>query len=75
MKFLLDIFEKKEHDFEGNGKYAKWYPMYEAIYTFLFSSKLVAKGRVHVRDFLDTKRYMTIVLIALKPCLVFGIYN
>jgi Na+-transporting NADH:ubiquinone oxidoreductase subunit B len=75
MKFIKDFFNKNEHNFEKGGKYAKLYPMYEAFYSFLLSTKAVTKSRVHVRDSLDTKRYMSIVLLALKPVLFFGIFN
>ncbi|RAP29337.1 NADH:ubiquinone reductase (Na(+)-transporting) subunit B [Candidatus Marinamargulisbacteria bacterium SCGC AG-343-D04] len=75
MKILKDIFNKNEHYFEKGGKYANWYPMYEAFYSFLFSTKETTKTSVHVRDSLDTKRYMSIVLIALTPCALFGIFN
>lgn len=75
MKFLSDFLEKKEEKFKKGGPLERWYSLFEAGSSFLFSTKSVTKGRVHVRDSLDTKRYMAIVLLALKPCLAFGIYN
>lgn len=75
MKFLYTWFEKLEHHFEKGGKYEKMYPLFEAFQSFAFSTKNVAQSRVHVRDSLDTKRYMSIVLLSLKPVLFFGIYN
>jgi len=75
MKFLKDLFNEQEHKFEKGGALQKWYPLYEAFYSFLFSTKLTTKSKVHVRDSLDTKRYMSIVLLALKPVLAFGIFN
>jgi Na+-transporting NADH:ubiquinone oxidoreductase subunit B len=75
MKFLHNLFETTEPHFEKGGRFAKWYPFFEAIQSFAFSTKNVTKSRVHVRDSLDTKRYMSIVLFSLKPVLFFGIYN
>jgi Na+-transporting NADH:ubiquinone oxidoreductase subunit B len=75
MKFLVDLLNKQEKLFEKGAKFEKLYPLFEAGYSFLLSTKAVAKGRVHVRDALDTKRYMSIVITAIMPCLFFGIYN
>ena len=75
MKFLKDFLDSQEKLFEKGGKLEKLYPLYEAGASFLFSTKENAKSRVHVRDWLDTKRYMSIVLAALGPCILFGIYN
>lgn len=75
MKFLVDLLNKQEKLFEKGSKLEKLYPLFEAGYSFLLSTKAVATGRVHVRDALDTKRYMSIVITAIMPCLLFGIYN
>jgi len=57
------------------GRLEKYYPLYEAMYTFNFSPTTVTQRGSHVRDSLDTKRYMILVVIALLPCILFGIYN
>lgn len=75
MKSLRAFFDKVETHFHKGAKFEKFYPLYEAIESFLFSTRLVTKSRVHVRDFLGTKRFMSMVLIALTPCALFGIYN
>lgn len=75
MKAIRSLFDKLEPNFEKGGKHAKFYPFFEAFYTFLFMPKDKTKKGPHVRDALDTKRYMSIVIIALKPCLLFGIFN
>ena len=75
MKFLIDYINKQEKYFVKGGKWVKYYPLYEAFYSFALSTKHITKVGVHVRDSLDTKRYMTIVILALHPCLFFGIYN
>jgi len=72
---LFNWFEKTEKHFEKGGKYEKFYPFFEAFQSFAFSTKNVTKSRVHVRDSLDTKRYMALVILSLKPALAFGIYN
>jgi Na+-transporting NADH:ubiquinone oxidoreductase subunit B len=48
---------------------------FEAIETFLFVPNRVTKGRVHIKDANDMKRSLIIVMIALVPALLFGIWN
>ncbi|MCO4781515.1 MAG: NADH:ubiquinone reductase (Na(+)-transporting) subunit B [Candidatus Cloacimonetes bacterium] len=76
MKVLLDIFEKTRKDLFGPGKpLEKFEPGYDAAETFLFSPVHTTKKGPHVRDAVDTKRYMSMVIAALIPALIFGIYN
>ncbi|MDL5048799.1 NADH:ubiquinone reductase (Na(+)-transporting) subunit B [Oscillatoria amoena NRMC-F 0135] len=76
MKFLRQVFDKAKHNFERGGKYHKYFYLYEAIDTFNFSPNTVtpAKG-AQIRDAIDLKRLMMTVVIAMIPCLVFGIWN
>ncbi|MDC0037036.1 NADH:ubiquinone reductase (Na(+)-transporting) subunit B [bacterium] len=75
MKFLKELVNSQEKHFEKGGKLESYYPVYEALASFLFSTKETTKSCVHVRDSLDTKRFMSIVMIALTPCILFGIFN
>jgi len=75
MKFIRDAFHKWEPHFEHGGKWSKWHPFFDAFYTFALSPRTVTKKGPHVRDALDSKRYMGIVVLALIPCLLFGMYN
>ena len=75
MKFLEKLVDRVEPEFEKGGRFQRFYPLFEAVQSFLFSTKLVTTSSVHVRDSVDTKRFMTMVLIALTPCALFGIYN
>lgn len=50
-------------------------PLYEAFDTFLYTPGTTTSGQTHVRDFIDLKRIMTVVVIAVCPALLFGIYN
>jgi Na+-transporting NADH:ubiquinone oxidoreductase subunit B len=76
MKFLRQVFDKAKHNFERGGKYSKYFYLYEAIDTFHFSPNTVtpAKG-AQIRDAIDLKRLMMTVVIAMIPCLLFGIWN
>lgn len=64
-----------EPNFVKGAKYEKWNPLFETLATFAFTPKLVTTKGAHIRDGVDLKRTMMIVIIALLPCLIFGIYN
>ncbi len=75
MKFLRNFFESQEKHFKKGGKLEKFYPLFEATETFLFTSGEVTKNPSHVRDALDLKRMMIMVVIALVPAVLFAFYN
>ena len=75
MKFIRNMFDKHEHHFLKGGKLERFYPIWEMQETFLFTSDHVTKSGPHVRDSIDSKRLMMMVVIALVPCVLFGAYN
>ncbi len=75
VKFLEKILHKNESKFEKGGKLEKFYPLYETLATFAFTPKLTTKSGSHIRDAVDLKRTMMMVILAMVPCLIFGIYN
>jgi Na+-transporting NADH:ubiquinone oxidoreductase subunit B len=75
MKFLRDILDKVEPHFTKGGKLEKFYPLYEAGDTFLYSPDYVTKGNTHVRDGIDLKRTMITVAMALGPVVLMALYN
>jgi Na+-transporting NADH:ubiquinone oxidoreductase subunit B len=76
MKFLRNTLDKAKHNFEKGGKYEKYFYVFEALDTFMFSPNTTngIKG-AQVRDAIDLKRLMMTVIIAMTPCLIFGIFN
>jgi Na+-transporting NADH:ubiquinone oxidoreductase subunit B len=76
MKFLRNQLDKVKHSFEKGGKLEKYYYAYEALDTFMFAPNTTndVKGS-QIRDAVDLKRLMMTVIIAMVPCLLFGIYN
>ncbi|MDR2683027.1 MAG: NADH:ubiquinone reductase (Na(+)-transporting) subunit B [Dysgonamonadaceae bacterium] len=75
MKFLRNYLDKIKPDFEPGGKLSKFHSVFEGFETFLFVSNRTSKSGVHIHDAVDSKRAMSVVVIALIPCLLFGIYN
>ncbi len=61
--------------FEKGGKLELFYPIYEMVETILVSKPDKTLKGSHVRDNIDLKRFMTIVIIAGIPAMLFGIYN
>lgn len=75
MKFLRNFLDKIEPHFKKGGKLEVLYPLYEAGDTFLYTPNDKAKTAPFVRDNIDLKRTMILVVMALLPCLLFGIFN
>jgi len=75
IKFLRKILDANAHRFENNGVLKNIYPLYEATDTILFSTDEVTKSGPHIRDSIDIKRVMILVVIALIPLYIFGAMN
>jgi len=75
VKFLENIVHKMEPKFAKGGKLEKWHPMFESFTTLAFTPANVTQKGAHIRDGVDLKRTMITVIIAMIPCLLFGIYN
>ncbi len=72
---LRQLVDRVKPQFEKGGKLSKLHSTFDAFESFLFvPDKVTLKGS-HIRDSIDLKRTMTIVIIALLPALVFGIFN
>ncbi|KFZ31441.1 Na(+)-translocating NADH-quinone reductase subunit B [Pseudidiomarina salinarum] len=72
---LKNYIERIEPDFEKGGKYEKWYPLYEAVATILYTPGKVTKGPTHVKDNVDLKRIMILVWLMTFPAMFWGMYN
>ena len=75
MKFVRRLLDSVQPHFINEGKLKKFYPMYEMIDTFLYTPSETTTSGPHVRDSIDLKRSMVIVVIALLPAFFFGTYN
>ena len=75
IKPIRNLFDAQRHHFALGGKFAKLHPLFEATESFFFIPGLSTQSDTHVRDSLDLKRFMSFVILALMPCLCFGIYN
>ena len=75
MQLLRQMLDKVEPLFHKGGLLEKLYPLYEANDTFLYTPGEVAHGKTHIRDAIDTKRMMSMVILALLPCIFMACYN
>ncbi len=75
MNWLLNLLLKIKPNFEKGGNLHKYYPIFEATETILFSTDERTSNGPHIRDSLDIKRVMILVVLSLLPCYIFGILN
>lgn len=75
MKALRNYLDKIKPNFEEGGKLHWLHSTYDAFETFLFVPNTTSKSGVHIHDARDSKRTMIIVVIALIPALLVGMYN
>ena len=72
---LRIFFNSLEPHFQKDGKYKKFYPIFEMVETIFFTSNTVTKAAPHARSFVDMKRIMTYVVISTIPCVLWALYN
>ena len=76
MKLLRKIIDSQKPIFQKGGKFEKGYYLFEALESFLFvPDHVTSKKGVQIKDAIDLKRLMMTVVIAMIPCLLFGIWN
>ncbi len=75
MKLFKNILNSVKPHFTEGGKLEKLYPAYDAFETFLFVPDHTSQSGTHIHDAIDLKRTMFSVIIALIPCLLFGMWN
>lgn len=75
MNFLLKQIKKIKPQFEQGGRFGKLRSVFEGFETFIFVPEKVTSRGSHIRDYMDMKRTMTVVIVALLPALLFGSYN
>lgn len=75
MKVLKKLVDNIKPTFSKGGKLGFLHSTFDAFETFLFVPDHVTKKGVHIKDSIDLKRTMTMVILALMPALLFGMYN
>ena len=76
MSFLRNYLNKIKPNFEEGGKLHAFRSVFDGFETFLYVPNDTAKaGGVNIHDAIDSKRIMSMVVIALMPAMLFGMYN
>ncbi len=75
MNPLRRYLDKIKPNFEKGGKFEKLHSTFDAFSTFLFVPNTVTRKGTHIRDASDLKRTMSVVIIALVPTVLFGMWN
>jgi len=77
VQFLRNLIEKQKTLYHAkDSRFHKVWPLFDAFETFLFAPDHRTSGqRVHVRDYVDLKRVMNTVIVAMLPCLLWAIWN
>ena len=75
MKFLRNYIDKIKPKFEEGGTLHAFRSLFDGFETFLFVPKDTSKSGVNIHDAIDSKRIMSLVVIALIPSLLLGMYN
>ncbi len=74
MKRIRNILDKVGKHFADGGVLRPARPLFEAIDNFMFAPSTRTSVAPHTRDPLDVKRYMSMVIIALLPCILASLY-
>ena len=75
MNCLRNFLDKQKPKFEKGGKLQKFHSVFTGFESFLFVPNRTTTSGAHIRDAVDLKRTMIVVVMALIPALLFGIYN
>ena len=75
MSALRNYLNKIKPNFEKDGKLHAFHSLFDGFETFLYVPNKTAKNGVHIHDAIDSKRIMSMVVLALMPALLFGMYN
>lgn len=75
MSTLRDKLDQLYPLFVKGGRFEKYYPIYEAVDTFLYSPSDQTLTSPHVRDGIDLKRVMIYVWLSVMPCVFMAMWN
>lgn len=75
MNALRKMLDKIKPTFSEGGKLSMFRSVFDGFETFLFVPNTTSKSGAHIHDAVDSKRIMIMVVIALMPALLFGMYN
>ena len=75
MQLIKNIFDKIDPHFQKGGRLEKMHPAYDAFRTMAFVPAHTTSNGTHIKDAIDLKRTMAFVVLAMVPCIIFGMWN
>ncbi len=75
MRPLRRMLDRIGQPFQQGGRLERYHPLYEAVDSFFYAPGDVTRTGAHVRDAMDLKRMMILVVIAAIPCVFMALYN
>jgi len=75
MKRLRRLLDNVEPLFVKGGRFERFHAMYEMVDTLFYSPPDVTRGSPHIRDAIDLKRVMIMVVFAATPAALVGMWN
>ena len=75
MKPLRAFLDRLEPAFLPGGKFERFHALFEMVDTLFYSPPDLTRGAPHVRDAIDLKRVMIVVVFAAVPCILIGLWN
>ncbi len=75
MNWLNNLLNKAAPHFQPGGRLRRWYPLFEAADSFVMGSNRRTGAAPHIRDGMDLKRIMVLVVMALLPCVFMALWN
>ena len=75
MKRFRGLLDRMAPLFTKGGRYERFYALFEMVDTLFYSPPDVTSGAPHIRDAIDLKRVMIVVVFAATPCALVGMWN
>ncbi len=75
MKAIKNYFDKIRPQFQEGGKLHAFHSVFEGFESFLFVPNATSQTGTHIHDAIDSKRIMSLVVLALMPAMIFGMFN
>ena len=75
MRALRNLLDRMGPAFRPGQRFGRLYALYEAADTFLYTPSYTTSGGPHIRDAMDQKRMMMMVVVALVPCMLMAMFN
>ena len=75
MRYLRNVLDRWQPLFLPGGRFERFHALFEMVDTLFYSPPDLTRGAPHVRDAVDLKRVMILVVFSAAPCVLVGLWN